>query len=304
MIRLLRLLTATLAAAALLWANPAAAQVLVVLSEAEGAYADAAAALRAELQRLAPRLTVTTFTIKELGALGEYQVVVTLGTQAARGVAALGQHPPAIHSLLPRASYSQIPGLKEGRDTAVLLDQPASRQIDLIRLALPTYQRLALLEGRETRELVDQLADTARDRKYTVVREAVMQERDLYAALQRVTTEPAVLLATPDSGVFNSYSIQNVLLTAYRQRAPVVGFSGAYVRAGAVLALYTTPAQIGRQTAEIVRSLLAGGPLPAPQTPRYFEVGTNPQVARSLGIKLEDPEVLRARLAKLEGLAP
>lgn len=138
----------------------------------------------------------------------------------------------------------------------------------------------------------------------TVIRENVLREGDLFPALQRVTTDPAVLVATPDNEVFNSYSLQNVLLATYRQRSPVLGFSPAYVRAGAVLGLYVTPAQIGRQAAEMAKAVLAGAPLPQPQTPRYFEIGTNPQVAHSLGIDLEAPEVLRARLAKQEGLAP
>jgi len=301
----LRLLAAlTLALAAVLCPTPASAQVLVVLSEAGGAYEETAEAFRNELRRLAPGQTVTATTVKELGPVSGYQLVVTLGSQAARGVAALGQHPPTICSLLPRSAYERIPGLREGRDSAVLLDQPAGRQIELIRLALPGFHRLALLEGRESRDLVGQLSEAARERKLTVVRENVLHDGELYAALQRVTAEPAVLLATPDGGVYNSYSIQNVLLTAYRQRSPLVGFSAAYVRAGAILGLYSTPAQVGRQTAEMARAALAGNPLPAPQGPRYFEVGSNPQVARSLGIALEEPEALRARLAKLEGSTP
>lgn len=299
-----RFLAALAALVLLLLARPACAQVLLVLSEAGGAYEETAEAFRSELRRVAPQYTVLSTTAKELTALGDHALVVTLGSQAARSVAAQGLHPPTIHSLLPRAAYERIPGLKEGRDSAVLLDQPASRQIDLIRLALPAFTRVALLEGRDSHDLVNRLADAARERKLTVVRETVLQESDLYPALQRATAEPAVLLATPDSGVFNSYSIQNVLLTAYRQHSPVVGFSAAYVRAGAVLGLYSTPAQVGRQTAEMARAALAGAPLPAPQPPRYFEVGSNPQVARSLGIVLEEPEALRARLLKQEGLAP
>lgn len=300
-----RYLLATLAALMLfLSAAPAAAQVLLVLSEAGGAYEETAEAFRSELRRLAPQHTVVSTTAKDLTALGDHALVVTLGSQAARSVAAQGPHPPTIHSLLPRSAFDRIPGLKEGRDSAVLLDQPASRQMDLIRLALPEFSRVALLEGRESHDLVDRLAEAARERKLTVVREAVLHEKDLYAALQRVTAEPAVLLAIPDSGVFNSYSIQNILLTTYRQHSPMVGFSAAYVRAGAVLGLYSTPAQVGRQTAEMARAVLAGAPLPAPQGPRYFEVGSNPQVARSLGIALEEPEALRNRLLKLEGQAP
>lgn len=298
------LLVLAVAAGALWWALPARAQVLLVTSEAGGAYDEAAEAFRAELSRTAPRVSVAGTTIKDLAPFANAQLVVTFGNQAARGIAALGQHPPAIYSLLSRAGYEAIPGRREGRNTAILLDQPAARQIELVRLALPGFQRLALIEGQDSREAVAQLADAARDRNFTVARERVTDAQAIFPALQQLTAVPAVLLATPDSGVFNSFNIQNILLTAYRQHSPVVGFSSAYVRAGAVLALYSTPAQIGRQTAEAAHAMLAGGSLPAPQGPRYFEVGTNPQVARSLGIDLAEPEVLRTGLARLEGLAP
>lgn len=299
-----RLLIVLMALGTLAGARPAWAQVLLVMSDNSPAFEEAADSFRAELRRLTPRHTVTTAGLKDLGWPGDYQLVVTLGSQAARTVAALGQHPPTLHALLPRSAVERTPGLKEGRDTAIFLDQPPPRQIELIRQALPDFSRLAILGGKDLPELATQLADAGRDRKMTVIRENVLQEEALYPALQRVLAEPAVLIATPDSSVFNSYSVQNVLLTAYRNRSPVVGFSAAYVRAGAILGLYSTPAQIGQQAAEIARTMLAGGAPPPPQSPRYFEVGSNPHVARSMGIVLEEPAALRNRLYKLEGLAP
>ncbi|MBL8446657.1 MAG: hypothetical protein JNJ44_04505 [Zoogloeaceae bacterium] len=304
MTTLLRLFTLLATALASAWGATAAhGEVLVVVSESGGAYDEAAEAFRAELQRLAPRQTVVVNPVGNLGSMAEYQLIVTLGSQAARSVAAMGQRPPTIHSLVPKATYDRMAGLKDGRDTAVLLDQPATRQIDLIRVALPGFGRIALLEGGESRELVGQLAEAARERKFAVQREVVMRDNDIFTALQRVLSDPAALIATPDTTVFNGYSIQNIMLTAYRQRSPVLGFSASYVRAGAVLGLYSTPAQIGRQTAELARAALGGQPLPPPQNPRYFEISTNPQVARSIGIFLEEPAQIRASIARLEGVA-
>jgi signal transduction histidine kinase len=97
--------------------------------------------------------------------------------------------------------------------------------------------------------------------------------------------EPGILLAVPDSTVYNNRTISNILLTAYHQRSPVVGFSPAYVKAGALLALYSTPAQVGQQAGEAARLGLATGSLPPPAAPRHFRISTNPYVARSLGIQ-------------------
>ena len=118
----------------------------------------------------------------------------------------------------------------------------------------------------------------------------------------RLLADPAVLVAVPDATLFNNRTISNILLTAYHQRSPVIGFSPAYVKAGALFALYSTPAQIGQQAGEAARAGLASGSLPPPAAPRHFRVGTNHYVARSLGINLEDAAVLQERLERSEGL--
>jgi hypothetical protein len=53
------------------------------------------------------------------------------------------------------------------------------------------------------------------------------------------------LLAVPDPLVFNSQTAANILAAAYRRRIPLIGFSPAYTRAGALVSLYSTPDQIG-----------------------------------------------------------
>ena len=50
-----------------------------------------------------------------------------------------------------------------------------------------------------------------------------------------------------------------------------------------------------------ITRLLATGSLPPPAAPRHFRVGTNLYVARSLGIVLDDANLLRERLERSEG---
>ena len=105
-----------------------------------------------------------------------------------------------------------------------------------------------------------------------------------------------------DYQLFNNRTISNILLTAYHLRSPVIGFSPAYVKAGALFALYSTPAQIGQQAGETARAGLASGSLPPPAAPRHFRVGINRYVARSMGINLDDAATLQERLERSEGL--
>ncbi len=128
----------------------------------------------------------------------------------------------------------------------------------------------------------------------------VARAEEIFPALQRITAEADLLLAEPDPLVFNGTTIQNILLTTYRASLPLVGFSPSSVDAGALLALYTTPTQVGIQAAEMAAAVLAGQNLPAPQWPHLFTVATNPHVARSLGLTLDSGSVLGERLHQLE----
>lgn len=283
-------------------AAEAVESVLIVASELAGAHEETVKALRTAFAPEVPSTEIAAIRTGDVDdeALAQRRVIVTVGSEAARTVAALAPRTAVLHTLLPRDAYERLPSPGAARRSAIFLDQPVERQIALIVEALPEWRRLALLVGPQSRALATKLAAEARAQALEVSVENIASDREIYPALQRLLAERAVLLALPDSLVFNSYTIQNVLLTSYRHRSPLVGFSPAYVRAGALLGLYSTPRQIGQQAAEAVKAVLAGRELPRPQAPRLFEVGINQNVADSLGIQLDSAAAIAARVSRRE----
>lgn len=283
-----------------------AAQVLLLLSEESSAFSEAAEAIGAELRSAGHRTQSLSLPLRtdESAALTGNALIITLGTRAAQTVSSLAPRSLVLHTLLPRSAFEKLTARGDDlrRVSAVFIDQPASRQIELLRIALPDWTRAAFVTSRESSELGQRLVASARDKRLRPVLEQLNDESELYPTLQRVLADPAVLVAVPDATLFNNRTISNILLTAYHQRSPVVGFSPAYVKAGALIALYSTPAQIGQQAGEAARAGLASGSLPPPAAPRHFRVGTNRYVARSLGINLDDAAVLQERLERSEGL--
>lgn len=283
-----------------------AAQVLLLLSEESSAFSEAAEAIVSELRSAGHRTQSLSLPLRtdESAALTGNALIITLGTRAAQTVSSLAPRSLVLHTLLPRSAFEKLTARSDDfrRVSAVFIDQPASRQIELLRIALPDWTRAAFVTSRESSELGQRLVASARDKRLRPVLEQLNDENELYPTLQRVLADPAVLVAVPDATLFNNRTISNILLTAYHQRSPVVGFSPAYVKAGALIALYSTPAQIGQQAGEAARAGLASGSLPPPAAPRHFRVGTNRYVARSLGINLDDAAVLQERLERSEGL--
>lgn len=278
-----------------------AVSVWVALSETGGAHAEAAEALRAEVDQAQPgRIEWHIAHWSQFASTKqEPQWVVAVGTAAQRGMqelfAAAPTPPPLLAILVPRLTFERIADqtrLRGGFLSAVFLDQPPARQLDLIRLALPAVRNVGILVSAESKAHGAGLEKAARERGMHLATSQVGQD-GLFPALQSLLAEVEVLLALPDPAVFNSQTAANILTAAYRRQVPLVGFSPAYVKAGALLALYSTPAQVGARGGEVLRQALPGKPLPPPQSPREYVVAVNHDVARSLGVALDE-----ARLAE------
>jgi ABC-type uncharacterized transport system substrate-binding protein len=268
------------------------AVVWLALTEDGGAYAETAAAVRAELQRTGTPVEVIARPWRELldSPAPPPRLIVAVGVGALRGLAESESKIPLLATLVPRAAYQRVADSagRGGRSvSAVWLDQPVVRQFDLLRLALPARHRIGVVLGPESRQLEAELRRAAAERKLDISAQRIDGADQLPGALRRVLDDSDILLALPDPQIYNGATIHNVLTSTYRQRIPLAGFSPAYVKAGALLAVYSTPLQVGTQTGEIVRAALAGRPLPAAQGPRLFVVGLNMDVARSLGIAVE-----------------
>lgn len=286
-------------------ANEAA--VLVVSSERSPAYLEAAEAVAGELGRLTTetRRQVVQLTVADLPAYrgAAPRLYVALGADAC---ALLGRTPapaPVLCALLPRASFERVlrdSGRRAGASlSALYLNQPLGRQLDLMRLALPQARRVGVLWGADAQANEAMLESAAQARGLKVVGVPVKPDEPVFNGLKKILDESDLLLALADPQIYNSSSIQNILLASFRAQVPMLAFSPAYVRAGALMAVYSTPAQIGQQAGLIARGVLQGQPLGVPQYPLQFEVSVNEHVARSLGLKL-DAGNLAERLRRQE----
>lgn len=278
--------------------------VLLVSSDTSSAYVEAATSLILSLaQSGVPTSRIRQLQAAEFKAISALpggppigQVAVALGVEAAELLATHNGPAPVICALIPRGSFQRVLRVSgrrtSSRFSALYLDQPLERQLELVHLALPKVQRLGVLLGPESVSRLPALKVLAGEHGFRLTSAQVDPANGVFSALAQVLADSDVLLALADPAVFNNNSIQNILLAAFRARVPLVGFSPAYTRAGALLSLHTTPVQVGIQTAGLVRDVLAGNPLPTSALePDDFEVIVNPHVARVLGFDLQSQDL-------------
>jgi hypothetical protein len=284
-------------------AQAIAARVTVVLSDDSAPYQEVYQVIRAYLDDT-PHEVIRVYA-ERLNAvsLNESRLAVAVGVRAAESLAALPVRPPVLAVLVPRAWY-----VKTGRTrlsdgggrsaSAIYLDQPFERQVRLIRQAFPEARRVGMLVSGEQSELVGELDEALQAQRLSLVHVTLSGEERLITALENVLSDAELLLAVPDPLIFNRNTAQSLFLTSYRYRVPVLGYSRSLTRAGALLSLHSSPAQIGRQTAEWVKGAIQGVPvnLPPPAHPAYFSISINEQVARSLGFTLPPEVELEKRL--------
>jgi ABC-type uncharacterized transport system substrate-binding protein len=222
-------------------------------------------------------------------------MVVALGTRAAEALQHWRPEVPVVYALLSRLAYDELRQSRRlvcpaRRCTAVFIDQPMPRVFEVLAAAFPGRQRLGVLFGPTSIEQEQTLARLAANRGFSL-RTAVMgTDEDLLPALNRLLRDSDVLLAVPDPVVYNPRTAQSILLTTYRYKVPVMAYSSAYAGAGAALSVYSTPQQIARQTAGIVRGYFSDSArvLPPPQYPRHFTIQINRHVAESLDLEFDN----------------
>jgi len=288
------------------WAQ--AAGVVIVAGEQSAGYVQVRDTLLAELERSGfSRADVSVVSAMDGGAIDSTlaerpRLVISLGGEALKQVLVREFRSPVLAALIPRAGFERIVGeaaRKSAMVSALYLDQPFGRQLELLRLALPGTKRVGVLWGPESVPQQRSLAAAMQLQGLDPVYGFVGADGLLFSGLQAALDDADVLLAVADPAVFNSTTISNILLATYRARIPVLAFSPAYVKAGALLSLHTTPTQIGLQAAAMARSVLQGAPPPASQYPQDYVVSVNVYVARSLGLAMDGPN-LTERLRRME----
>lgn len=278
-----------------------AATVTVVLSDDSAPYHETADAIENTLgsEHAVIRVLADKLSLSD-SALSRSKLLVTVGTRAAELVADRGGKTQTLAVLVTEDWY-----LKKGRTQfsengrnsgVVVLEQPFSRQFRLLRTAFPEARKVGVVLGRANTGQLGEMEKAAAAQDFNLVSAIAESESALVATLGQVLADSDLLLAVPDAHVLNRNTVQSVLMTTYRYRDPVVGYSNALTRAGALISLYSTPAQIGRQTGEIASRALAGAKIPALQWPKYFSVSINGHVARSLGIEVQDEETLLRKM--------
>ena len=208
---------------------------------------------------------------------------------------------PVLAVMIPKVGYAELLAQTSAQRrtqevSAIYLDQPWVRQLDFIHAILPAHSNIGLLYSPNAHIDLAYLRQRVSEHGATLVAKPVMSSEEIFSSLDELLESSDVLLALPDNTIYNSINIRDILLSSYRYNIPFIGISQAYVTAGALGAIFSSPQQLSDQITATIISFARTGKLPEPQYPRDFTIAVNPEVARSLDIELLPVDAIRSQM--------
>ena len=197
---------------------------------------EATARVVAGLRKRFPAAEVSSALSPE-AAQGGNAAVIAIGPAALSAVLARGTNGVIVSVFTSSEAYREIvkgiPESKRAMVTAVHADPSLPDQLGLISAIYKRRVRVGVLLSQRTAYLLPQLTRSAEERDLELSVESVSVNRSLNESLNRLA-HAAVILAVPDKAIYHAENIRNILLTTYRRMQPLIGFSNAFVKAGAL----------------------------------------------------------------------
>jgi ABC-type uncharacterized transport system substrate-binding protein len=218
------------------------------------------------------------------------KAVVAIGTTAT--LLALKALPgtPVIFCMVPNIADQRFTEGETGLDriAGITTDIDPAVQVRWIKRLSPSVKTLGVLHGERTKRTADAIAQAARSQDINVLRVPAKIEQFPAAIAELDAKGCDGVLMVADSDVYNTASVQRLLLWGVRNRKPIWAFSPNLVKAGAFAAVYSEPESLARQVTAMTKKLLAGENPKSLHTqyPEHILSAVNERTAELIGIPL------------------
>ncbi len=176
--------------------------------------------------------------------------------------------------------------------SAVYSDQPLSRQLKLIEAILGGRASSIAIAWQHPRIGRQIAAARALFPQLNIVDEQ-LADGDNQRRINRLIQQHEVLLATPETALYNASSARSILLAAYRHQHMVIGPSQSFVSAGALASVTSQPEHYAAEIRTMIDHYLHSSKLPEPRYPQRYSVSVNSHVATALGLRIDEKILLK-----------
>ena len=181
----------------------------------------------------------------------------------------------------------------------VSVTKPVKEQFAIIEKVIPNLRSIAMLYRSSSRKSLMTLIDVKEHLPADWTLEAI--DVDKYDSMADAIAElfqrdVDMIWTMADSSIYNRATVNSLLLSSLRQQVPVFGFSGSFVKAGALLGLDADPVLQGEYAASLVVYGFDENASNDRPVSSGVTIAVNMVVANRLGISLPADVVQQARV--------
>ncbi len=287
-------------------ANSPAGQnvVRIVVSSDAGPYLVAADALRSTLTK--QPVIVQSFTLeavqKQMPApvTGESnEAWVAVGSRAAAYLhSSLAGSLPLVYCMVAKPeSIGLVNGM--GNISGVAVTLPIKEQFNLIEQSFPELKSIGVLYRSTSANSVRTLNEVREQlpADWRLIAVNIDASGSMARAIAKLFVEQVDLIWTvADSAVYNRSTVKALLLASLRNKTPVFGFSGSFVKAGALLGIEADSTLQGQYAAMLVREVFTENGSAEHFQKAGVSLAVNMVVADRLGISLPEAIVQKSHI--------
>lgn len=264
-------------------------RILIVADRAVPAYRDAAEGLKRGLSELGDATEIAPAAVATALASGPVRLAVAIGVEARAALTRAKTRIPVISTMI---SMSDLAGEPLARPVgSIYLDLDFAQIAHEVGRLFPDKKRLGLiLPSRKDGPNKATLSRLTQE-GFQLTIAASANRAGLVDAVKELKGKVDLVICLPETGLFDSRTIPQLLRVSLEDQLPVIGYSPNFVRAGALAGVFPDYTDIGLQTAAMVKRALANAAADAgDETPRKVASITNPTVMRLLGWKLSQAQ--------------
>lgn len=226
------------------------------------------------------------------------KAIIAVGSEAALAVRSVSITVPVVFCLV----VDHNEWLKQPRSWAVSFHLSPEDSFKRIRQAFPNKRIAIPYNPERTAPLVKELTGYFGSRNIDLLPIVVRKPAELGPSLAAARSKYDVLWIIPDPSFIDPLSVNYFMDFAMTERIPIIGYSEALAKNGAVLSVVGAYDEMGKQAAELALRVLAGNLPPRVEFPKKVRTYLNVRVARILDLKISD--TLLAQADRLYPLDP
>jgi ABC-type uncharacterized transport system substrate-binding protein len=228
---------------------------------------------------------------------------VAVGSAATRSVLQYRQSQPLLAVMLTRSAYLALSKQSNNPSTfsAITLEQSPARHIALAQVLLPNARVYGLPAGPKEQSVLDEYLHVLEKIDVFPQHKIIAKESQAAKSIEYLLEDGEVIIALPDAPLMKANTAKWLLYMSYQHSVPVIAFSNAYVKAGALAAVYSEPEHYGEQMVQWFEQYFStrNSPESTYIYPHEFSVSINSWVAKSMNIPVADQQIITDQVKAL-----